>query len=146
MSAPVREMQEQVAVGEPKRTATRFAPLTVCAAAIAWLSLTPDPRNDADMVGFLEAVGGELWAHGIAWGALALTARWAGIAWGTRRRSCALAWVLCVGYGILMEALQHFVPGRGAQFMDLLADVAGAGVGVLVMDMWLNRNGDHGQA
>lgn len=139
-------MEERVAVGEPKGTATRFAPLIMCAAAIAWLSLTPNPRNDAHMMDFLEVVGGELWAHGIAWGVLALTARWGGIAWGTRRRACTLAWVLCVGYGILMEVLQHFVPGRGAQLADLLADAAGAGIGVLVMDRWMNRSDDHGQA
>ena len=58
----------------------------------------------------------------------------------------SLAWCLCVGYGVLMEGLQILVPGRGAQLIDLLADAAGATVGILLMDMWMNRSRDHEQA
>ena len=98
------------------------------------------------MVGFLEVVGGELWAHGLAWGVLGLTTRWSRATPRGSWRISALAWCLCVGYGVLMEGLQILVPGRGAQLADLLADAAGATVGILLMDMWMNRSRDHEQA
>ena len=123
----------------------RNGPVTLCAAVIAGLSLAPNPR-DTEMVGLLEIVGGELVAHAIAWAALAVCARWAGPVGRARSRASVLAWGLCVGYGVLMEALQYFVPGRGAQLFDLLADIVGASVGILAMDMWMNRSDGHGKA
>jgi hypothetical protein len=128
-----------------KSPPSRFGPFAVCAATIAALSLTPNPRQ-TQLVGILEMVGGELWAHGVAWAALGLSARWARVTREDTGRASALAWCVCVGYGVLMEGLQYFVPGRGAQVVDLLADAAGATAGVVLMNMWMNRSRDHDQA
>lgn len=130
---------------DTRSSLVKNAPVTLCAALIAGLSLTPNPR-DTEMVGLLSVVGGELVAHAIAWAALAVCARWAGPVGSALSRASVLAWGLCVGYGVLMEALQYFVPGRGAQLFDLLADIVGTSVGILAMDMWMKRSGGHGKA
>lgn len=46
-------------------------------------------------------------------------------------RALALAFVLCVGYAILDEIHQKFVPNRLADVRDVLSDAVGAGVGLL---------------
>jgi len=46
-------------------------------------------------------------------------------------RALALAFVLCVGYAILDEIHQKFVPDRLADVRDVLSDAVGAGVGLL---------------
>lgn len=38
--------------------------------------------------------------------------------------------LILIGYGMLTEFLQLFVPGRGASVGDLFADCVGAGVGI----------------
>ena len=38
--------------------------------------------------------------------------------------------LILLGYGMLTEFLQLFVPGRGASIGDFLADCIGAGVGI----------------
>lgn len=38
--------------------------------------------------------------------------------------------LILLGYGVLTEFLQLFVPGRGASVGDLFADCVGAGVGI----------------
>ncbi|RUO40120.1 hypothetical protein CWE15_08220 [Aliidiomarina taiwanensis] len=34
--------------------------------------------------------------------------------------------LLMLGYGVLVEVIQHQVPGRGAELLDVVADMAGA--------------------
>jgi VanZ family protein len=46
-------------------------------------------------------------------------------------RVLALAFVLCLGYAILDEIHQKFVPNRFADVRDVLSDAAGAGVGLM---------------
>jgi len=45
-------------------------------------------------------------------------------------RTLLFAFVLCVGYGILDEIHQYFVPDRFADVVDVLSDALGAGVAV----------------
>ncbi len=40
--------------------------------------------------------------------------------------------ILAGGYGILMELTQLYVPGRSASIYDIMADLAGVAVGVLI--------------
>ena len=45
-------------------------------------------------------------------------------------RILAVAFVLCLGYAILDEVHQYFVPNRFADVTDVLSDAVGAGVGL----------------
>ncbi|EPR43797.1 VanZ family protein [Desulfovibrio sp. X2] len=70
-------------------------------------------------------VGYDHWAHSLDW------------AWLTAlpflflHRSRALTMSLgLVGFGLLIEVLQFFVPGRGCQLSDLASDIVGAAIGV----------------
>ena len=40
-------------------------------------------------------------------------------------------YLFLVGYGVMTELIQIFVPGRGASIEDLVADSIGAGLGIL---------------
>ncbi|MBI4323063.1 MAG: VanZ family protein [Candidatus Omnitrophica bacterium] len=56
-----------------------------------------------------------------------------GMASGLRRtRACAMAFVVSVGYGALLEGVQAWLPYRRAEWGDLMADTAGAGLGFLL--------------
>jgi len=55
------------------------------------------------------------------------------------RRQVWLAAALVAGYGILDEFHQSFVPGRSAEFFDVVADVAGGLLGIAIMRLLVNR-------
>ena len=114
----------------------RALPFGLWAGILAWLSLSPNPR-DSGLAAAMSFTGGDLWSHALAWGVLALLARWAITLPGRTGWSSLSAWALSVGYGALMEGLQMAVPGRGAQWVDLIGDIVGATLGVLVLDAWL---------
>jgi VanZ family protein len=48
-------------------------------------------------------------------------------------------YLFLVGYGVVTEAVQFFIPGRGASIEDLVADCVGAALGVL----WALRSAQH---
>ncbi|WP_339226911.1 VanZ family protein [Oceanobacillus sp. FSL K6-2867] len=50
---------------------------------------------------------------------------------GTGYQTIGLAMLICVLYAISDEVHQLFVPGRGAQVMDVLIDSGGASVGIV---------------
>jgi VanZ family protein len=54
------------------------------------------------------------------------------IAW----RNAAVAIAIAVGYAFTDEFHQMFVPGRSAQFSDLLADAIGVVAGISLCWMW----------
>ena len=41
-----------------------------------------------------------------------------------------------VATGIILESLQHFIPFRSFELMDMIVNVLGAGIGVLVYLKW----------
>jgi VanZ family protein len=55
--------------------------------------------------------------------------RWAGVT----ARTAALAWSICLAYGVTDEVHQGFVPGRTPALDDLVADAAGAASAILVL-------------
>ena len=59
-------------------------------------------------------------------------------------RTLAVALVVCLGYAILDEVHQYFVPNRFADVMDVLSDAAGAGLGLLGLQIgrWFLVRGD----
>jgi len=64
--------------------------------------------------------------HAIAFLALALTAC---IGWPKRVRSAV---ILVMGYGLLIEVIQSFLPYRQFSLLDWVADIVGAVLGMLV--------------
>lgn len=83
--------------------------------AISYLALTPTPPKAADL-------GWDKLNHFSAFGTLTALG---GLAWPGRH------WILATGllaYGGLIEILQTQVPGRSAEWTDLLAD----GIGILL--------------
>jgi hypothetical protein len=67
------------------------------------------------------------WAHGLAFAMLALwfTGQYA-------RSSYGRIAMLLLGYGLLIEVVQSFVPYRTAEWADLAADALGIGVGLAI--------------
>lgn len=82
---------------------------------ISYLALTPTPPRAADL-------GWDKLNHFSAFGTLTVLG---GLAWAGRRGR--VAWAL-LAYGGLIELLQTQVPGRSAEWADLLAD----GIGILL--------------
>ena len=95
--------------------------LVVLMAVVAWLALTPLPPRAIDL-------GWDKLNHASAFAALAF-AGWLSVR-GRRGRWPTMALLLM--YGALIEVAQRFVPGRSAEWADLLADALGIGLGVLM--------------
>ena len=70
--------------------------------------------------------------------ALNLLVRWRG---QLTARIVAAAWLLSVAYGISDELHQAFVPRRDASLLDVLADAAGAALGVATAVLLLRARG-----
>ena len=52
--------------------------------------------------------------------------------WGGWRKRALLAFLIAFCYALFDEGHQYFVPGRGAQFSDVLVDTMGAAVGITI--------------
>ena len=51
-------------------------------------------------------------------------------------REAILPFAICVGYALLDEFHQSFVPSRGASLMDVLIDACGALIGLMLLWRW----------
>lgn len=124
-----------------QRTATGLAgvALLIALAATLWLTLRPLVLDGpAQRTLYLDPIAGAWGWRSIAWrpvianvllflpvGALAAAVWW--------RRSLVAVWVGCVALSVAIEAVQYLLPtGRVANAADVLANAAGALVGVLV--------------
>lgn len=104
------------------------------AATIALASATPDPPG-ADVVPeipYLDKV-----VHLGLFAVLGALLRLAGLRPG-------VAWLLAATWGLLDELHQSTVPGRDADPFDLLADAAGAYLGILAVGWSARRRGGPG--
>ncbi len=104
----------------------RFAPFLVAAymALVAYLSL--GRSYPAPLDGMFTTVGSRVFHFGGYFG-LAVLMGWA--LWDRCSRTALLALVLAFVYGLFLEGLQHFIPGRGLCGVDLLLNFSGAGIG-----------------
>ena len=50
-----------------------------------------------------------------------------------------MAWIFATSYGALMEVIQLLVPWRTADWVDALANAAGAGIGAWLARLWPRR-------
>jgi VanZ family protein len=46
-----------------------------------------------------------------------------------------LTFIISLAYGIVIEILQNYAPGRSSEFNDVIADGAGAGLGIIIWRM-----------
>ena len=83
--------------------------------AVSWLALTPKPPPRIDL-------GWDKLNHMAAFIALAFAAS---LGWPHSWRPRALWLCALLAYGGLIELLQRHVPGRSAEWGDLLADAVG---------------------
>jgi len=58
----------------------------------------------------------------------------------SKNKVAGYALIICSLYGMLDEVHQIFIPGRSAEFLDFLADVCGALLGVLLMNHLVKRS------
>jgi VanZ family protein len=101
------------------------AQMAVIFVASSLPNLGPLPGGMTDKTGHLAGYA--------ALAALTLRAL-AGAQWrGCTSRAAWRAWILSAAYGATDEFHQSFVPGRSTSFGDWVADVAGAGLAVLVL-------------
>ena len=89
---------------------------------VCWLALTPRPPPEFDF-------GWDKLNHTLAFMALALAA-WLAYPDSQRQRGLSLAGLLALG-GVI-ELLQLFVPGRSADWADLVGDALGIVAGALL--------------
>ena len=89
--------------------------------AVAWLAFTPHPPPRA-------TTGWDKANHALAFCAMALAA----LGGWPRAPGWAVPAAL-LGYGVLIECVQAVVPGRSAEWADLLADAAGIALGLLLV-------------
>ena len=106
-----------------------WAPALVWAAGIFLMSVRPRPPELGPF--------GDKWLHALAYAVLAWLLR---PPLGRTRRAGLLALLLAVLYGAALELLQGFLPWRTAEWTDLVANTAGAGVATVVASP-LSRTG-----
>lgn len=98
--------------------------LWVLVLGVGWLAFDPKPPSVAD-------TGHDKTQHLAAFLVLAVCAARAYPAQPPQRVFVAL-----LGFGALIELVQTLVPGRSAEWGDLLADAAGAALALLLLHAW----------
>lgn len=84
-------------------------------AALAWM-----PGNQVPLSTTWDKLN-----HGLAFAALGF------LAWGAHPSRRVPAFVALIGFGVLIEVVQWYVPSRSAEWADLVADAIGLAVGAL---------------
>ncbi|NRA11662.1 MAG: VanZ family protein [Crocinitomicaceae bacterium] len=88
--------------------------------AIAYLSLTPTTSV---------SVGSDKLGHLIAYGALMINV---GLVTLPKMKHFRNGIIFAISYGMLMEIGQYFVPGRTFSMYDMVANISGVGVGIII--------------
>ncbi len=110
--------------------ALRWAAVIAWMGVIFFLSSRPDLPNFAPGLPGLEELGGHLTAYGVLAGLL-----WWALRGSRVRYPATWALVLAVAYGVSDEFHQSFVPGRDMSVSDLMVDLLGAGVALLLLTL-----------
>lgn len=108
------------------RETISYAILTGVVAIISYYSLRR-PRHD-----FLHSMSDKM-SHLLAYFTLFVVLKFAFPRLGTVK-----AIVLCVGYSLLMEFIQYFIPFRQFEMLDMLANTSGVLLGVALVAL-VNR-------
>ncbi|MDC0100279.1 MAG: VanZ family protein [Crocinitomicaceae bacterium] len=94
--------------------------LVLLLSAIAYLSLTPSTSV---------SVGNDKVGHFIAYGTLMINI---GLVTLPKMKHFRSGIIFAICYGMLMETGQYFVPGRTFSMYDMLANVSGVGLGIIL--------------
>ncbi len=94
--------------------------LIIVLIGIAYLSLTPSETL---------VVGNDKISHFIAYSVLMFNA---GLLTFKSKRNFRLAILICLGFGALIEVVQHFVPGRFMSGYDMIANSLGVLIGSIL--------------
>jgi VanZ family protein len=105
-----------------------------CMGAIAFLSLTPNTHPEGEKGKIKEMVDNV--GHVPAYAVLCFL--WINSLTVMRRRPYLAAIFICIDYGITMEYLQSFVPGRYPSLMDVGSDTLGALITVFIFKRRFN--------
>lgn len=76
------------------------------------------------------------WQHIAAFAALAACAA---LAWPAGQRYSLRIAAAMLGFGLFIEAVQHFIPSRSSEWMDVLADGTGIALGLLLVALARRR-------
>jgi|YNPNPStandDraft_1061719.scaffolds.fasta_scaffold48673_3 VanZ family protein len=109
----------------------RWAMVAAWMAMIFFLSAQPHLPDLAPGLPGVEEIGGHLSAYGI----LAVLL-WRALRGAGSRAPATWALLVTMVYGATDEFHQHFVPGRTATVEDLLVDLIGASLGLLLVSWW----------
>ncbi len=118
---PLQRLSRAIA-GSPASAQVWSLLLVLLIAIVGYLALTPRPPEGVDL-------GWDKLNHLLAFATLAVCACLSAPDCGARHR-----WLLVglLGFGGLIEVVQLFVPGRSAEWSDLLADAIGVAAGAVV--------------
>jgi len=106
------------------------ATLTLVVLGIGWLALSPAPPPSVD-------TGWDKLNHLLAFAVLSFIAQGAAERPATPRLAVVVGLIL---YGLGIEAVQAWVPGRSSEWQDLLANAAGIGSGcALAWAVWRQK-------
>ncbi len=94
---------------------------------IAYLSLTPTE---------IITVGNDKISHFIAYSTLMTNA---GLLTFANKKQFILGIILCIFYGVVIEIIQHFVPGRVMSGWDMVANTSGVLLGVITTSFLYRR-------
>lgn len=94
---------------------------------ITYLSLTPK---------YTISMGNDKLGHFIAYGVLMLNI---GLLTVESRKKIAIGALLSILYGIIMEVGQYFVPGRSFSLLDVVANMGGTFLGVILILIFSNQ-------
>ncbi|MBP6764873.1 MAG: VanZ family protein [Rubrivivax sp.] len=116
-------------LNDPRYHRTWRGLLLLLMAVVSWFAFAPDPGGS----GFAHA---DKLNHMLAFGVLGGTAVLTGHASAARLGRVALA---LVAYGAFIEVVQSYLPTRQGDWLDLLADAAGIGLGVCLVVLLRRR-------
>lgn len=100
-------------------------------ALILTLSSWPVPRD--------VETGNDKINHALAFVVFAILARWA-----FRRLPYLQIFLWGLGFGVIIEFIQLFLPYRSTEFLDVAADCAGLAIGIIILAM-RSREGDNAE-
>jgi len=105
---------------------------------VLWFLSSLPSTGERDLAGITIAPLVQNGAHAVAYAVLAAAWLWAlaPSSWGAP----VWAFLVCVGYGVVDELHQAFVPGRTSSVLDVLTNAAGAAIALALLAAAMRRH------